>query len=61
MRHHYLFIIFLYFLYFRADLIQYEKLSKSNAMYNLNHAFDKAENEFGLVKLLDAEVGRQKK
>ena len=39
----------------RADLIQYEKLSKSNAMYNLNNAFDTADKEFGLVKLLDAE------
>jgi len=39
----------------RADLIQYEKLSKSNAIYNLNHAFDLAEREFQLVKLLDAE------
>ena len=41
---------------FRADLVQYEKLSKSNAMYNLNHAFNLAEKEFGLTKLLDAEV-----
>ena len=39
----------------RADLIQYEKLSKSNAMYNLNNAFETAEKEFGLVKLLDPE------
>ncbi len=34
--------------------MQYEKLSKSNAMFNLNHAFNLAEKEFGLVKLLDA-------
>ncbi|XP_023337071.1 spectrin beta chain isoform X7 [Eurytemora carolleeae] len=39
----------------RSDLVQYEKLSKSNAMHNLNHAFNLAEKEFGLVKLLDAE------
>jgi len=39
----------------RADLIQYEKLSKSNAMYNLDNAFETAEKEFGLVKLLDPE------
>ena len=39
----------------RADLIQYDKLSKSNAIYNLNHAFETADKEFGLVKLLDAE------
>ena len=44
------------FLFSRADLVQYEKLSKSNAMYNLNHAFNLAEQEFGLFKLLDAEV-----
>jgi spectrin beta len=39
----------------RADLIQYDKLSKSNAMHNLNNAFNVADKEFGLVKLLDAE------
>ena len=39
----------------RADLIQYDKLSKSNAIFNLNHAFEVVEREFGLVKLLDAE------
>ena len=41
--------------YDRPDLIQYDRLSKSNAMYNLNNAFDVADREFGLVKLLDAE------
>lgn len=39
----------------RPDLIQYNKLSKSNAVYNLNNAFNVADSEFGLVKLLDAE------
>jgi len=39
----------------RQDLIQYERLSKSNAMYNLNNAFEVAEKELGLVKLLDVE------
>ena len=34
----------------RADLIQYD-----NDMYNLNQAFETADKEFGLVKLLDAE------
>ena len=31
----------------RQDLIQYERLSKSNAMYNLNNAFEVAEKELG--------------
>lgn len=39
----------------RPDLIQFEKLSKSNPMYNLNNAFNVAEDKLGLVKLLDAE------
>ncbi|XP_052133456.1 spectrin beta chain [Frankliniella occidentalis] len=39
----------------RADLIQFDKLSKSNAMYNLNNAFNVAEDKLGLLKLLDAE------
>jgi spectrin beta len=39
----------------RADLIQFDKLSKSNAMYNLNNAFNVAEDKLGLTKLLDAE------
>lgn len=37
------------------ELIQYEKLSKSNAMFNLNNAFNVAEQKLGLTKLLDAE------
>ncbi len=39
----------------RPDLIQYDRLSKSNAMHNLSNAFDVADREFGLVKLLDPE------
>ncbi|XP_018305239.1 spectrin beta chain [Mycetomoellerius zeteki] len=39
----------------RPDLIQFEKLSKSNAIYNLNNAFNVAEDKLGLTKLLDAE------
>lgn len=39
----------------RPDLIQYEKLQKSNALYNLKNAFDVAEGSLGLTKLLDAE------
>ena len=40
---------------YRPDLIQYEKLQKSNAMHNLNNAFTTAEDKLGLVSLLDAE------
>lgn len=39
----------------RADLIQFDRLSKSNAMYNLNNAFTVAEDKLGLTKLLDPE------
>ncbi|XP_048516280.1 spectrin beta chain isoform X2 [Athalia rosae] len=39
----------------RPDLIQFDKLSKSNAIYNLNNSFNVAEDKLGLTKLLDAE------
>lgn len=39
----------------RPDLIQYDKLSKANPTHNLNNAFNVAEKELGLAKLLDAE------
>ncbi|XP_066147280.1 spectrin beta chain isoform X2 [Euwallacea fornicatus] len=39
----------------RPDLIQFEKLSKSNPIYNLNNSFNVAEDKLGLTKLLDAE------
>jgi spectrin beta len=39
----------------RPDLIQFEKLSKSNPIHNLNNAFNVAEDKLGLTKLLDAE------
>lgn len=39
----------------RPDLIQYDKLSKSNAIYNLNNAFTVAEEKLGLTRLLDPE------
>ncbi|XP_055912166.1 spectrin beta chain isoform X2 [Eupeodes corollae] len=39
----------------RPDLVQFEKLSKSNAIHNLNNAFNVAEDKLGLAKLLDAE------
>ncbi|CAH0560832.1 unnamed protein product [Brassicogethes aeneus] len=39
----------------RPDLIQFDKLSKSNPMHNLNNAFNVAEDKLGLTPLLDAE------
>ncbi|XP_042895897.1 spectrin beta chain [Parasteatoda tepidariorum] len=39
----------------RPDLIQYDKLSKSNAIHNLNNAFTTAEQNLGVTRLLDAE------
>lgn len=39
----------------RPDLIQFEKLHRSNPIHNLNNAFNVAEEKLGLTKLLDAE------
>ncbi|XP_067680907.1 spectrin beta chain-like isoform X4 [Haliotis asinina] len=39
----------------RPDLIQYDKLQKSNAMHNLDNAFTVAEDKLGLTRLLDPE------
>lgn len=39
----------------RPDLVDYDNLQKSNALYNLQSAFDTAENQLGLAKFLDAE------
>ncbi|XP_038072907.1 spectrin beta chain, non-erythrocytic 1-like isoform X2 [Patiria miniata] len=39
----------------RPDLIQYEKLTKSNPIHNLNNAFNVAEQKLDLSKLLDPE------
>lgn len=39
----------------RPDLIDYDKLSKDDPMYNLNYAFEVAENELDIPKMLDAE------
>ena len=39
----------------RPDLIEYNKLNKSNPMYNLNNSFNVAEEKLGLTRLLDAE------
>lgn len=41
----------------RPDLINFEKLSKATPTYNLNNAFNVAEEKLGLTKLLDAEGG----
>ncbi|VDK30849.1 unnamed protein product [Anisakis simplex] len=39
----------------RPDLIEYDKLQKSNALFNLGNAFDTAEQQLGLMKFLDPE------
>lgn len=50
-----IFVIVEYESHFRPDLIQYDKLSKSNPMHNLNYAFKTAEEKLGITPLLDAE------
>uniref|UniRef100_A0A3P8WGH0 Calponin-homology (CH) domain-containing protein n=1 Tax=Cynoglossus semilaevis TaxID=244447 RepID=A0A3P8WGH0_CYNSE len=39
----------------RPDLIDFDKLKKSNAHYNLQNAFNLAEQHLGLTRLLDPE------
>uniref|UniRef100_A0ABM5ETH6 Spectrin beta chain n=1 Tax=Pogona vitticeps TaxID=103695 RepID=A0ABM5ETH6_9SAUR len=39
----------------RPDIIDFKKLTKSNAAYNLQQAFNTAEQQLGLIKLLDPE------
>lgn len=39
----------------RPDLIDYDKLSKEDPMYNLNYAFQVAEDHLDIPKMLDAE------
>ncbi|KAM3868814.1 spectrin family protein isoform 2-T2 [Diretmus argenteus] len=39
----------------RSDLIEFDTLKRSNAHYNLQNAFNVAEKELGLTKLLDPE------
>ena len=46
-------VIFL--LWFRPDLIEYDKLSKSEPEKNLNLAFEVAETQLEIPQLLDAE------
>lgn len=40
---------------FRPDLIEFHKLTRSNATHNLQLAFNIAEQHLGLTKLLDPE------
>lgn len=42
-------------LMYRPDLIDFDKLKKSNAHHNLQNAFNLAEQHLGLTKLLDPE------
>lgn len=46
------------FLHPRPDLLDFESLKKCNAHYNLQNAFNLAEKELGLTKLLDPEGGQ---
>ncbi|GBP22289.1 Spectrin beta chain [Eumeta japonica] len=39
----------------RPDLVQFDRLHRSNPIHNLNNAFNVAEEKLGLTKLLDAE------
>lgn len=39
----------------RPELIDYDRLQKSNAIFNLGSAFDVAESQLGLAKFLDPE------
>lgn len=43
----------------RPDLLDFESLKKCNAHYNLQNAFNLAEKELGLTKLLDPEGGSE--
>lgn len=53
-----MFLIFLYSSRLRPDLLDFESLKKCNAHYNLQNAFNLAEKELGLTKLLDPEGGQ---
>ncbi|MGH0151910.1 UNVERIFIED_CONTAM: hypothetical protein FKN15_020717 [Acipenser sinensis] len=44
----------------RPDLIEFSKLTKSNATHNLQQAFNSAEQHLGLTKLLDPEGERRR-
>ena len=40
---------------YRADLVDFDSLEPENIADNLNNAFDVAEKELGIPKLLDTE------
>lgn len=42
-------------MFYRPDLIEFHKLTRSNATHNLQQAFNIAEQSLGLTKLLDPE------
>ena len=44
-----------YYSSYRADLIDFDSLEPENIVDNLNNAFDVAEKELGIPKLLDTE------
>lgn len=55
-----MFLTFLYSFRPRPDLLDFESLKKCNAHYNLQNAFNLAEKELGLTKLLDPEGGQSR-
>lgn len=46
-------------MFHRPDLIEFHKLTRSNATHNLQQAFNTAEQSLGLTKLLDPEGNQQ--
>ena len=50
-----LYLQFFSFILARPDLIDYDKLDPADHIGNLNNAFDVADRELGIPKILDAE------
>lgn len=46
-------------MFHRPDLIEFHKLTRSNATHNLQQAFNIAEQSLGLTKLLDPEGNKR--